>query len=430
MKIKVVKKSYDEVMAIPQAAHVKPMKQMAVIRYLLKYLSAWELWRANFKCTKINMEEIEKDETCLYLMNHSSFIDLKIASTLLCEKPFNIVCTSDGFVGKNWLMRLLGCISTKKFITDISLVSDMAYAVRKLNSSILMYPEASYSFDGTATPLPEGLGKCIKMLKVPVVVIRTYGAFLRDPLYNGLQIRKVDVSAEMACVLTKEQAAALSAKEINEILAREFSFDQFKWQQENGIRVKEKFRADGLNRVLYKCPKCQMEGKMQGKGIYLTCRHCGKKYQLTEQGYMKAAEGETEISHIPDWYRWQRECVRKELEEGTYRMEVPVDICMMVDTKAVYKVGTGVLTHSDEGFQLTGCEGKLNYHHNPALSYSLYSDFFWYEIGDVICIGDNKVLYYCFPHTKKDVVAKARLAAEELYKMRKKGKAAEKKAEV
>ena len=25
---------------------------------------------------------------------------------------------------------------------------------------ILMYPEASYSFDGTATPLPESLGKC------------------------------------------------------------------------------------------------------------------------------------------------------------------------------------------------------------------------------------------------------------------------------
>ena len=34
-----------------------------------------------------------------------------------------------------------------------------------------MYPEASYSFDGTATPLPESLGKLVKKLGIPVVAI-------------------------------------------------------------------------------------------------------------------------------------------------------------------------------------------------------------------------------------------------------------------
>ena len=43
-----------------------------------------------------------------------------------------------------------------------------------------MYPEASYSFDGTATPLPDSLGKCVKLLNIPVVMIKTYGAFARD----------------------------------------------------------------------------------------------------------------------------------------------------------------------------------------------------------------------------------------------------------
>lgn len=51
-------------------------------------------------------------------MNHSSFIDLKIASTVLYPSPLNIVCTSDGFVGKERLMRSLGCIPTRKFVTD------------------------------------------------------------------------------------------------------------------------------------------------------------------------------------------------------------------------------------------------------------------------------------------------------------------------
>lgn len=101
-------------------------------------------------------------------MNHSSFIDLKIASRLLVTRPFHVICTSDGFVGKRWLMRLIGCIPTRKFMMDVTLVRDMVYAVRELKSSILMFPEASYSFDGTQTPLPESLGKCLKLLKVPV----------------------------------------------------------------------------------------------------------------------------------------------------------------------------------------------------------------------------------------------------------------------
>lgn len=75
------------------------------------------------------MDKLDKDEPCLVLMNHSSFIDLKIAIRLLCTRPFHIICTSDGFVGKRWLMRSLGCIPARKFMTDVTLVRDMVYAV-------------------------------------------------------------------------------------------------------------------------------------------------------------------------------------------------------------------------------------------------------------------------------------------------------------
>lgn len=417
MKIKVKEKSYEDVLAMPVGLHRLPVRPGILFRTLLKVLSKSELKETNFTCREIGMEKLGKHEPCLILMNHSSFIDLKIAATILYPRPFNIVCTSDGFVGKNWLMRAIGCIPTKKFVTDLTLVRDMMFAVKKLNSSVLMFPEASYSFDGTATPIPESLGKCLKMLGVPVVIIRTYGAFARDPLYNNLKLRKVDVSADMEYLLSSQDIAEKSVSELNTILKEKFSFDNFLWQQENKIRIDETFRADCLNRVLYKCPHCGTEGKMLGKGTELSCGSCGKKYELTELGYMKALEGETEYSHIPDWYRWERECVRKELEAGTYLLDVLVDICMMVNTKCVYKVGSGRLRHDAEGFHLTGCDGKLDYYQKPSASYSLYSDYFWYELGDMICIGNTEVLYYCFPTEGGDVVAKTRLAAEELYKM-------------
>ena len=419
MKIKVTDKSYKEVMALPREEHRKPLKPSIFFRTLLKLLSSADLKATNFHCRSIGMERLGADEPCLILMNHSSFIDLKIASTILYPRPFNIVCTSDGFVGKEWLMRHLGCIPTQKFVSDLGLVRDMVYTVKELHSSVLMYPEASYSFDGTATPLPESIGKCVKMLGVPLVMIRTYGAFARDPLYNGLQLRKVDVSADMEYLLSPQEIAKASTAEINTLLAERFSFDNFRDQQEQQIRITEPFRADGLNRVLYKCPHCGNEGDMTGKGTTLTCNSCGKTYLLTETGFLEAQEGETEFSHIPDWYRWERSCVRQELLDGSYRLDIPVRICMLVDSRSIYRVGEGRLIHTREGFHLSGCEGKLDYRQKPTSSYSLYSDYFWYELGDMICIGNSKALYYCFPTGQQDVVAKTRLAAEELYKLTK-----------
>lgn len=418
MKIKVKEADYDKVMAMPKAGHMKPKKPNMAFRKLLKTASASELKAVNFKVNKIGIENWDKDQPALVLMNHSSFIDLEIASTILYPRPFNIVCTSDGFVGKRALMQNIGCIPTQKFVTEAKLVKDMAYTVKENGCSVLMYPEASYSFDGTATPLPHALGKLVKLLNIPVIMIRTYGAFTYDPLYNCLQKRKVDVSADMKYLMSPEDIAGKSVAEINEILNEEFTFDNFKWQQDNKISVTEDFRADGLNRVLYKCSACGVEGKMVGKGISIKCEACGKEHILTEYGYLESKDGYTRFDHIPDWYKWEREEVKKELEEGTYSLDISVDIIMMVNMDAVYRVGSGRLVHNLEGFHLTGCDGKLDFSLSPKASYSLYADYYWYEIGDMICIGNSEVLYYCFPKGCKDVEAKTRLATEELHKMK------------
>ena len=42
----------------------------------------------------------------------------------------------------------------------------------------------------------------------------------------------------------------------------------------------------------------------------------------------------------------------------------------------------------------------------------------------MIGLGNTDVLYYCFPRGGKDVVAKTRLATEELYRMAEEAKAA------
>jgi hypothetical protein len=164
---------------------------------------------------------------------------------------------------------------------------------------------------------------------------------------------------------------------------------------------------------------------MLGKGTRLHCGNCGTGWELDEYGYLRQNDGTEapadhsfDFTHIPDWYRWERACVRKEIADGTYRMELPVKILALVNTDAAYEIGTGTLLHTPEGFHLTGCGGALDYRQPAAASYSLYADYFWYEIGDMVCIGNTDIQYYCFPQMPEGesaIVAKARLAAEEIF---------------
>jgi len=418
MKIKTKVMSYEEVLKLPRLQRKKPLKPQMWLATIVWIVCGFTLRKIKFSYTTERMDLV-KDQPCLILMNHSSFTDMKLAYGIFYPKKLGIVTSVDamsGILGK--LMRLIGCTPTHKYVSDLSLFSDMEYMLKTNKTSVLMYPEAGYSFDGCATTLPRKMGILLKRLGVPVVTVITQGAFHRDPLYNMLQIRDVKVSAHVKCIATAEEVKEKSVAELDALITEAFSFDNFAWQRDNKVSVDVPFRADGLHRILYKCPKCGCETQMEGKGIHLTCHACGAKWTMDEFGQLSMDGETTEYPHIPDWYRWQRACVRQELEDGTYGLDEEVDIAVQVNLDGVCMIGKGRLVHNAEGFHLVSEDGKLDYKQSPVFSHTLYSDYYWYEIGDVIGIGDNEFSYFCFPQ-KHVSVTKARLATEELYKKKK-----------
>lgn len=416
MKIKTKKSDYCTVTARKKYRRKKPLRTIKPLRWLMKTFAGRDLKATSFTYTTSGMERIRDDEPVLILMNHSSFIDLEIAATVFYPRPLSIVCEADGFVGKEWLMRHIGCIPTHKFNNDLPLVRDLIYSVRTLKTSILMYPEASYSFDGTSpTPLPESLGKLIKLLKVPVVIVSTKGAFHRDPLYNKLKKRGVKVSAVCSLVLERDDIEKKTSDEINELLKPYFTFDHFKWQKDEGVIIDEDFRAEGLESVLYKCPVCFKEGKMKTSGEDIECSACGEKWHMDEDGSLNGPI----FSHIPDWFKWEREETEKEIEKGEYKLEVPVKILLQVDMSSIYDVGDGTLVHTLLGFHLTSHDGAIDFRTSALDNYSLASDIYWYEKGDMISIGDDDRIFYLFPKEGYNVVSKARFAQEKIYRMEK-----------
>lgn len=421
MKTTVKKMDFDRVMSLPRPQRKNPRKVGLFWRLLIRFLTVFGMMGTGFKFETEGFEKIGKNEPCLILMNHTCFQDMEVAYKILFPRQFNIVCSNDGFIGffglMEWLMRSIGCIPTQKFVSDVSLIRDMEYCFKTLKTSVLMYPEACYSFDGTATTLPRKMGILLKKFDVPVIMIESFGAFNRNPLYNELQIRKnVPITAKATVLFTRDEIREKSVRELTEGVENAFGFDYFLWQKQQGIETPQPFRADGLHRILYKCINCGTEGQMLGKGTRIKCGQCGCCHELTPLGELKAAEGETKITHIPDYYRWERQQVLQEILEGTYCLDCDVDIAVQVDYKAIYMVGEGHLTHNNTGFTLTGCDDRLHYTQLPQSAYSLYADYYWYEMADVICIGDTEVHYFLFPKNGAPV-AKIRLATEEMYKL-------------
>ena len=205
MKINVKEMSYEDVLKLPRLQHKTPMKPQMWLATVARLVCEPTLRKIKFSYTTERMELV-KNQPCLILMNHSSFTDMKLAYGIFYPQKLGIVTSVDamsGFLGK--LMRLLGCTPTHKYVADMSLIKDIEYMLKTNKTSVLMYPEAGYSFDGCATAMPRKLGVLLKRLGVPVVTVITQGAFHRDPLYNMLQIRDVKVSAHVRCIATAEE---------------------------------------------------------------------------------------------------------------------------------------------------------------------------------------------------------------------------------
>ena len=326
-----------------------PMRQH--LRTLIRVLSAPDLLSHSNVLTKTGMEGVEPPY--LLLCNHNAFMDFKVASKAMYPHRANFVVAIDGFVHREFLLRLIGCICTRKFTSDMMLVQHMREVIEAGDIAVL-YPEARYSLCGTTAVLPDSLGKLAVLLGVPVVTLICHGHHVNSPFYHLPDHGVRPTDAQMRCIVSAEEIRSLSADEVNERIRKAFRYDDFRWQKEKGVRITYPKRAEGLHKVLYQCAACGTEYRMASEGTRLSCRACGKSWELSELGELSGTDGITEFSHVPDWYEWERANVRREVEEGTYRFRGRVRVDALPNAEGYIDLGQAVLTHDSSGFLVEG----------------------------------------------------------------------------
>lgn len=406
-----------------------PIRQPLIITYLIWLLSKIALIGKKYKVEKINMEGLKPPY--MMLSNHMYFVDFELAAMGTLPHRVNNVVSIDGYYRRPWLMELIGAICTRKFTMDLHLVKSIRHVLKK-GDVLSMYPEARYSPCGITSYMPESLGKLIKMNKVPVVAVVHHGNYLHSPFWNFRNKRKVPLYTTMTKILTPEQIGQMSVEDINEAVKKALDYDDYRYQKENGILITESYRAEGMHKILYQCPNCMAESKMSSKGSEIFCTECGKRWNLNEDGTLSAIDGKTEFLHVPDWFMWQKEQVKKQIESGEYYFNDEVEVYSMPRCWKFEKLGKATLTHdAEKGFELTGFYNGSEYYINrtPLETNSLHIeyDYCYLRPEDCVDISTENDSFYCYP-TSQNVVTKLGFATEIIYQMqRDKAKLAVKK---
>jgi len=397
------------------------------LRLLAWLISFPAVWRHRVQIIKVRTAGLKPP--FVLLCNHNAFLDFKVTTAAIFPHRANYVVAIDGFTSptkngfksREGLLRTVGCICKRKFTNDAILVRQLNRVIKNGDIAVL-YPEARYSLCGTNAVLPESLGKLCKLLKVPVVTLIMSGHHVNSPFWNLKDRGVYRTEAVMTQLFTAEGLASASVDEVNAQIGQAFTYDDYDWQKVRGVRTPYKKRAEGLHKVLYQCPACNAEYEMSSEGTKLCCNACHKSWTMLEDGSLQADDGNTEFSHIPDWFEWERDNVREEIESGSYGVACPVRVESLPNANGYVHLGNGVMTHDQNGFNVKvgGPYGNFEMHKPIQSLYSCHIEYNYLgKYGDCVDLNTLEDTWYCYPYDCDFSVTKFALATEELYKWQK-----------
>ena len=400
-----------------------PMKQKWYLMPLL-WGGSWLMTRRfGLKIRKVNMKDFKPPY--LVLSTHQGFSDYYIAPLALFPHRAGYVSDMEGFAAfGEWLYRAIGCIGKRRYVSDISVVKNIKEALDK-KQSVVIFPESRHSNVGTTAYLPENLGKLVKSMKVPLVMLSVHGSYLANPFWDEEHTRRTSMEATLEGVYTLDEVLRVSAGEIQQTIEEKLQYDEYRWQKEQQLHIRERNRAEGLHKALYQCMACKSENHMTSKGSQLSCKKCGMQWQMTslgtlvtEQVAMNDEKSEKKEIHIPDWYEWQRKEVIARIEEGDYKAIYTVYVEALPNAKGFIPLGDGILIHKPEGFYLEMGEEKLFFDH--ASRESVQTEYNYRKKGMAIVLSTRDCCYYIYSADVEFQPTKLQFVGEYFYKNNKK----------
>ena len=408
-------------LTIEQKLYGKKIKKPNFLYNLLGWV-----WKT-FVCKKYNIHctfkyDVRKEKNAhLFLSNHASRQDYMFTGIQLLPNKYNFVAGYNEFYRSHLkgVFSLLRIIPKKNFTPDHYALKEIT-RILKNNGNIVLFPEGMNSISGANQPVAIGTGKLVKHFRVPVYYSVIKGAYLTCPKYS-LTDRPGRIEVVFDRLFTPEEIDALTPEQIEDKINLALYHDDYKWNKEHKYKYDiGQTGAEGLETVLFTCPKCKRQHTMKTKGNTIYCTNCGNGGTLLDTYELVPFDDQCVLFDTQtEWFNWQREVVKQEVKNPDFRLEERVQLGTLdtykplKDQKTSNIVGEGRLVLDKTGLTYTGTRDGQDFEFhlstNEVPTYGMCTDitrFYTFYKGEFLEF-----------YPQNNVVEKFFLATEELHRL-------------
>jgi 1-acyl-sn-glycerol-3-phosphate acyltransferase len=238
--------------------------------------------------------------------NHANEDDPWVIGSL-SGGPLRFMANIDGVAPwKAGFAELLGAYGRRKGGPDIGALRRTLELVGQ-GDAVGLFPEGDRSWDGASETLRPGAARLLKRLDVPLVLAVQRGNYLARPrwAFHGRRGRwSVDFR-----VFDAAEIGRLSEPLLDAIIAGALARNEVKDALAEGRIFEGRGLAEGVERLLWRCPICGATDRVEGFGDSIRCLACGSAWSLDANLRVVpsnlAARGREDLRDLKDWEDWQ-----------------------------------------------------------------------------------------------------------------------------
>lgn len=282
-----------------------------------------------------------KEGPCLVLSNHIWAYDMIFLGVSL-NRGIRFVASEHVFrkgLLAAFVRAFFDPISKQKGAKDIHTVRQIIKALRA-GECVGLYPEGNCSHDGRTLYISPATGKLAKAAGADILLYTTEQGYLASPRW-AQTTRKGRLVGSVKQIITKEEAAALTAEQLTDRIRKGLYCDALPLPQRNTLPFKGKNLAECAERAVFICPQCKKIGTLHSSGNRIFCESCGAQTEISDTGYFTGGS-------IPFEAMWQWDNFQREYISAMPVLEQPVELCRD-EGETLWEVRHDGTTKLDEG---------------------------------------------------------------------------------
>ena len=293
----------------------------------------------------------------LVVAGHCSWLDYLITSVSMYPVRMNYVGAYNFFRDRvlKVVFTWMGVIPKHQFTSDVSAIKKIRYCIGH-SRVVALFPHGCLSNDGRPGGFAVlGVAKLIKYLNVPVVAIKTDGGYLTRPRWSKVS-RYGRLKTRITPIFSPEEIKKLSNNEIYQRVMRAIYFDDYKWQRENMIPFRSSRPAEGVEYVLYKCPRCRQEFTLRSDKNRLYCQECGNAVHMNRYLMFEPETSDSVLfDGIDRWNDFQKTFLEEEIQSPSFELKANTELKFAEPGKFGYQhQGFGELRLTRDAIVYTG----------------------------------------------------------------------------